>query len=275
MQIQPVSKGQGAIMEILIMTDLEGISGIDSIDQVQKTEDPGYGQVLELLMQDVNTAVRAALDVGVERVYVVDGHGSGRNFIPGRLDPQAVQLRNPAWQELITRRQVAAYLEIGTHAMAGTRDAFLDHTQSSIRWFDYRINNRSSGEIAQGAAFAGAFDIPFVMVSGDAAACAEAIEFLGPVATAVVKQGVGRNKARLVDQEVAQLRIREAVQAGLSNKDAIQPYRPGCPLELQLTLCRSDYCDDVMARQPQAQRIDARTVRRRVDRINRYEDVLF
>ncbi|MDW7657225.1 MAG: M55 family metallopeptidase [Bacillota bacterium] len=262
-------------MNILIMTDLEGISGIDAIEQVQDTASPFYGEVLEHLMQDVNAAVGAAIDAGVGQVYVVDGHGSGHNFLPGLLDPRARQLSHPDWQDVITRRQASAYLEIGAHAMAGTVDAFIDHTQNSTRWSDYRINGRSSGEIAQGAAFAGAYDIPFIMVSGDAAACAEAVAFLGPVATAVVKQGMGRNQARLVDVNIALQHIREAVHTGIRRRRDIHPWQPKLPLDLQLTLTRTEYCDELLVRCPQLHRLDERTVCKQVDRIRRYEDLLF
>jgi D-aminopeptidase len=37
-------------------------------------------------------------------------------------------------------KEIDAYAEIGLHAMAGTQNAFLEHTQSSKQWFDYQIN---------------------------------------------------------------------------------------------------------------------------------------
>ena len=262
-------------MNILIMTDLEGISGIDSIEMIQNTETSFYQNALERLMLDVNTAIAAAKNVGVERVFVVDGHGSGQNFIPNKLDSRAEQLHGNQWQEVVKNRQIGAYLEIGIHAKAGTRNAFLDHTQSSIQWFDYRMNGCSSGEIAQGAAFTGAFDIPFVMVSGDEAACDEAVAFLGAVATARVKQGVGRNKAKAVDSQEALNRIYMAVVEGLRRLHNIQPFKVIMPLELQLTLCRTDYCDDLMEVNPDIERLDARTVRKLVDQIQSYQDLLF
>jgi hypothetical protein len=40
---------------------------------------------------------------------------------------------------------------MGAHAMAGTQNAFLDHTQSSLSWHDYSINGRKVGELAQRA----------------------------------------------------------------------------------------------------------------------------
>ena len=56
----------------LIITDLEGISGICQIDQIMNREVPEYSESLRLLMADVNTAVQAVFDAGAYGVYVRD-----------------------------------------------------------------------------------------------------------------------------------------------------------------------------------------------------------
>ena len=119
-------------MKIFIMTDLEGISGISRKEQVDNSE----RYALERLMADVNAAVRGAFDGGADEVYVEDGHGGGRNFIKELLDPRAVQIGN-AGTGVKTMTEVDAMFLIGAHAMSGTLNAFLDHTQSSMTWHDY------------------------------------------------------------------------------------------------------------------------------------------
>ena len=143
-------------MNILIMTDLEGISGIDKMEMVSEVGTPGHKFGLERLMLDVNAAVEGAYEGGTDAVFVVDGHGGGKNFIKEMLDPRAVQLESKDWQEMISSRQIDAYMEVGAHAMAGTINGFLDHTQNSKSWYNYYVNGRKSGEIAQGAIFTGA-----------------------------------------------------------------------------------------------------------------------
>ena len=191
-------------MKILLMTDLEGISGVNTIEKVSDEGTPGHRFALERLMLDVNAAVDGAFRGGATDVYVKDGHGGGNNFIKEMLDPRAIQIPDSVgWQKLIRNGEIDAYMEVGAHAMAGTINGFLDHTQSSKNWHNYIVNGRKSGEIAQGAIFAGAFDVPFVMVSGDEAACVEAKALLGDIECAVVKYGIGRNNARLVDLDEA------------------------------------------------------------------------
>jgi D-amino peptidase len=46
---------------------------------------PGHKFALERLMLDVNAAVEGAFEGGASDVYVVDGHGGGKNFIKEML----------------------------------------------------------------------------------------------------------------------------------------------------------------------------------------------
>jgi D-amino peptidase len=262
-------------MKILIMTDLEGISGVDTMEMVSEVGTPGHKFALERLMLDVNAAVEGAFEGGASDVYVVDGHGGGKNFIKEMLDPRAVEPKSVGWQELIRTGEIDAYMEVGVHAMAGTINGFLDHTQSSKSWYNYIVNGRKSGEIAQGAIFVGAFDVPFVMVSGDQAACVEARSFLGDIECAIVKYGIGRNNARLVDLDEALERIKKAAKDGLKLIGKIKPYKPILPIEIKLELYRSDMCDELMKRCNDIERLDARTVRKLVHKVEKYGDILF
>ena len=140
------------MIKVFIITDLEGISGISRADQITQ-DSPDYAYSIGRLMADTNAAVAGAFDGGADEVLVVDGHGGGNNFPPDSLDPRAKQCRLSTKEVDFTT--VSAFMHVGAHAMAGTLNAFLDHTQSSVRWFDYRINGRSMGEMGQEAVLAG------------------------------------------------------------------------------------------------------------------------
>ena len=254
-------------MNVFIDTDLEGISGITSINQVTDTESDTYRFSLERLMLDVNAAIAGAFDGGADAVYVNDGHGTGINFIDEMLDPRAVKTKKMDFSK------IDAVFQVGVHAMAGTLNAFLDHTQSSLAWHDYIVNGKKCGEIAQCAIFAGAYDIPCVMVSGDEAACVEAKQFLGDIEVAVVKYAVGRNTAKAVDLDEALSKIYTAAKNGMSLIGKIKPYKPLMPMEVILELNRSDYCDMKM-NSPDVERIDARTVKKIVREIKSFYDIL-
>lgn len=251
------------------MTDLEGVSCFGN------AEDLNAAATVQRLMEDVGAAVDGVLAAGAERVYVYDGHGGGENFIPGLLHPKAVQVKED-WQDYIKQRRVGAYLEIGAHAMAGTVRAFLDHTQSSAVWHDYKINGVRHGEIAQGAFFVGAYDIPFVMVSGDTAACREAESLIDGIRTAPVKTGISNRRAECKDSASSLALIRQTAMDALRHAPQIKPVRPSLPAVLELTFHKTDQCDDYFSsHSSRCIRTDARTVSKTVTGISDYRDLLF
>lgn len=259
-------------MRVYIMTDLEGISLVDSIDMMdQETE--GYRFACERLIADTNAAIQGAFDAGADEVFVSDGHGGGHNFPEGKLDPRATQIRN--FNDPSIFDGCVAYMEIGLHAKPGTLNGFLDHVQNSRKWYNYYINGKTCGELAQGAAYCGAYGVPVVMVSGDEAACREARELIDGVVCAVVKKGIGRNKAECLPSEEALKRIREAACEGVRKAAQIRPFTVALPARLKLEVYRTDYCDEIMEMNPALTRVDARTMTKTVDRIITYRDLMF
>lgn len=253
---------------IYIMTDLEGISGIDSMEMIQKGH-PQYEYSLKRLMADTNAAVEGAFQGGAGQVFVCDGHGGGDNFIHDMLDPRAVVSTGTMGIQL--DKPLDAVMFIGAHAMAGTLNGFLDHTQDSKKWYNYYVNGRKTGELGQWGIMAGQYQLPVVMVSGDQAACAEARQFFGHIQCAVVKDGIGRNRAELVPEETAVALIREAAARSIALIGEVKPYMPLLPLDIRLELYRSDFCDE-LAGKPGVERLDARTVRKVS---SNYLDILF
>ena len=248
-------------MKIYIHTDLEGVSGIDEMEQVGP-DGADDRAACEKLMGDLNAAVAGAFDGGATHVTVLDSHAGGGNFILDLLDERAENDTRPnkQWWGILDDSYDGAFF-IGAHPMAGTINGFLDHTQSSRHWFDYSINGRSMGELAQWAIHAGHFGVPLLMVSGDEAACAETRAFFDPVETAAVKQGLGRNRARAYPLEKARRRIHDAARRAMALVGKARPLRPIRPMDIRLTWTRADFCDAAAARREGAERLDARTLR--------------
>jgi len=251
-------------MKIYIHTDLEGISGIDNIEMMAN-DHQRHREAVENLMLDLNAAVDGAFAGGADHVTVLDSHGGGGNFILEMLDKRAENDTKPnkKWWGILDESYDATFF-IGAHAMAGTMNGFLDHTQSSLTWYNYYVNKRKMGELGQWAMVAGAFGVSLVMVSGDEAACVEARQFFSPVETAIVKTGVGRNRAKLVDLEEARARIRESARRAISVIKDAHPFVPIKPMEIILEFTRADYCDGAASHKG-VERLDARTVRKVTD----------
>ena len=259
-------------MNILLMTDIEGITGVDHEYMIHSDAGEAYTKACKLLMKDTNSAIKGFFDGGAENVYVYDGHGQGTNFIKDMLDPRAKQLFRDNWHDYVSHGMIDAYAEVGVHAMAGTHMGFLEHTQSSKTWFDYQINNRSCGEIIQGAAYVGAYDIPMIFASGDAAACKEAKEFFGadfPFAT--VKQALCRNEAKSLPENQAHALIYKTAKESLKLICKIKPYKIDLPAEIRVTYQRTDYSESAAKKYV---RIDSRTVMKRIEKITDYMSLL-
>ena len=251
-------------MRILIAADMEGISGVVHWDQVD-AKHKEYARFRRLMTGDVNAAVRGAFEGGAGEVVVADGHGSARNILIEELDPRApLNSGSPSPLAMIqgVDSGVSAAMFIGYHARAGTRNAILDHTWSSLCVANLWLNGRVMGECGLNAAVCGHFDVPVIAVSGDQAVCAEASELLGPVETAVVKQASGRMAAECLPPEIAQQKIYEAaVQAvqRLRQGQAPRPLRLQQPITVTLELAQSEMADRAMAL-PGARRTEGKRI---------------
>jgi len=249
-------------MKVFILTDLEGVTGVDDVAQMDSENEEVYRQSCEHLMLDINAAVAGAFDGGAEHVLVWDGHGGRhkQNFILDMLDERADCVDRLKEDRTAPDETYDATFAVGAHAMAGTLNAFLDHTQSGKTIFHWYVNGRRVGELAQCGLSSGACGVPVLMVAGDEAACAEARDFFGPIETAPVKQGVGRSKAIAYPPDEARARIREAARKALGLVGQIEPFRPILPMEVKIEYTRTDY-SDAMAGRPGVERLDARTIR--------------
>jgi D-amino peptidase len=211
----------------------------------------------------VNAAIQGAFDGGATEVVVNDGHGGGHNLLLEEMDPRAVYERPNGGADLMPSLDAsfAAAFCVGYHAMAGTLNGFLDHTQSSASWFNYWVNGRRTGELGQCGIWAGHFGVPILLVTGDQAACDEARDFFGDIETVAVKQGIGRQHARCIHPERARAQIRKAAARALELVGLREPYRVETPITVRLELYRSDMADG-MAHRTGTRRLDARTLER-------------
>lgn len=256
------------IKKAIICTDLEGLSLVNSVDMMKGD---GYTFACRRLEADLNAAIAGCFDGGANTVWYWDGHGTGVNLNPANIDPRAVKITD--FNDPHIFDNCIAYLEIGLHAKAGTQNAFLDHTQSSLHIHDYCINGTSYGEFAQGAAYCGAYNVPFVMVSGDKAVCEEASALVPGIACAVVKEARGRNYADCIDGDEAEKLIREAACEGVRRASQIRPWTIEYPAEIRFHFNYTWFCDDTAKALPHWTRIDGRTIAKTIDKIVTYRDL--
>lgn len=247
-------------MKIYILADMEGISGIRKIEEVQADQQQEYNYGKSLMIKDLNAAIDGCFKGGATEVVAADTHFGG-----GQLDMHLMDDR--ACYEIPNKGLIMPSLDetfdgvilLGHHAKAGTIDSFLDHTMSSTTWFDYRLNDISMGEIGIEAAWAGHYKVPIIMVSGDEATAHEAGALLGDVETAVVKWAVGRNRAKCLSLKNAHDLITNTAERAVMRAADFSAFTPDLPCRIELTFYRSDVADTYSGRAG-IQRIDARTI---------------
>jgi D-amino peptidase len=233
-----------------------------------------YRYCVERLMADVNAAVDGAFLGGAEHVTVLDSHGGGGNFDLSLLDPRAEHdaKENKKWWGKLDASYWGSFF-IGAHAMAGTLNGFLDHTQDSLRIYNYIVNGRRLGELGQWAMVSGHFDVPMLMVSGDQCGVNEAAQFFSGVETAAVKIGLSRSRAELVPLREAEDRIRQAAKRAVQRAERPLPFKPLLPMEIKIDFTRADYCDSAVlgaaanavkngVNNAALERLEARTIRK-------------
>ena len=166
-------------MKVWMMTDLEGISGVNGRSNGIGNKIINEDVASRLLTEEVNAAVEGLVAGGAELVVVADGHGGSRMIQIEKLHPAASLLNFGADMAPVMPVDAGydAAVHLGIHAMAGVRDGFLHHTFNSHSVINMWLNGQPVGEIAIQALCCAYHGVPTILVAGDHAACREARGF--------------------------------------------------------------------------------------------------
>jgi D-amino peptidase len=206
-------------VKVLISTDMEGVTGVTAPDDVE----PGtaaYERFRRLFMRDVNAAIAGAFDGGATDVLVNEGHNGMRNLLIEELDDR-VQLIVGNHKPLIMMegidRGMDLVLLVGYHAPAGEAGV-LSHTFLSRAITDVKVNGETCSEGRMNAILAGSFGVGVGLLTGDQAACADAVRYIPGIRTVAVKEQIDRYAAICLPPSRTDPLIREA--AAMACKDA-------------------------------------------------------
>ena len=244
-------------MKIFIAVDLEGAAGF--IRSTERSEDRAIGR--ELMTAEANAGIAGACEGGAKEILVNDAHGNYVNFLPDKIDRRAKFLSGtpkPFDHMAGIDDTFDAMLYLGAHAKAGTLKGLLDHSFGS-GIYCLKFNGIEMGEIGTGAAIAGHFGVPLVMIAGDQAACEEARELLGDIETVSVKEGVTREAAICLPTPVAYDLIREAAQRAMAKIKTAKPFVIAPPVRVEMTFTHPGMADAVTD-MPFVERLDGRTI---------------
>ena len=222
-------------MRFLVMTDIEGVTGVTTFPQAEKSE---FGR--EMLMNDLCAVLDGIWKAGAEAI-VYDMHTDGRNVDVSRIDAPVV-MGKPILGELwrgVGNEGIDGLFLLGLHTMQHTGH-LLAH--SYLREYDaIYLNGLLVGEIGIEAALAGEQGIPLKFVSGDDMGCAEGAALVDGLVTCAVKKSLGDDTAICYAPEVTANMLREkAVEAV---KADIKPFTVKAPYEIKIVYSECRYLE--------------------------------
>ncbi len=229
-------------MKIYIVTDLEGVTGVFKFAQTREKGTPEFHEAMRLLMGDIAAVAEGLRQGGATEILVLDGHDGGDNFIPECMVAGVQYVTGRPRPALLQEldRSFAGVVLLGLHAMNGTPDGVLHHTQSSLAEAKYWYDGVEQGEIYQSAVLAGHFDVPVILVTGDAAACREARGLLGDdLPTVAVKRGISREAAVLLAPAETRPMLAEGARRAMVGLSRRRPLKPAFPVALRLRELRN------------------------------------
>ncbi len=221
-------------LKIYIVTDLEGASGVYQFSQTREVG-PLNDKAKEYLMGDIAAVVKGLRAAGVTEIVLLDGHGS-RAFIPHLMTPGATYITGVRIPGPLAGfdESFAGMIQLGAHAMMGTPDGVLCHTQSSRSENRYWYNGVESGELVQCAALAGHYEVPTIMVTGDVATCREARKFFGDrCVTVATKRGLSREAAELYPFDETHQALYDGARRAVAAIPQCKPYKLTLPVQVK------------------------------------------
>ncbi|MFN4227207.1 MAG: M55 family metallopeptidase [Candidatus Ratteibacteria bacterium] len=223
-------------MKIYIATDLEGATGVFKFKQTRERGDEFY-EAMKLLMGDIAAVVEGLKEAGVNEIYVLDGHDRGNNFIPELMVKGVKYITGYPRPDILygLDQTFDGIILLGYHAMNGTPDGVLHHTQSSLAELKYFYNGIERGEIFQSAVIAGYYNVPVILVTGDEATCREAKDLLGKdLPTVAVKKGISREAAILLSPDETKILLKEGAKKAIKMLPKLKPYKIKLPVKLTI-----------------------------------------
>ncbi|MFD9946880.1 M55 family metallopeptidase [Nonomuraea sp. NPDC059023] len=223
-------------MRVYISIDMEGISGIATMDQIVRGGH-GYPRSQRLMTAEANAAIEGAFEAGADSVLINDSHGTMDNLLHEELDPRARLIFGTPKLDCMAEgisaeHDVAMFL--GYHAAAGS-PGVLSHTYSS-HFYEVRLNGSLVSEAEVNALQAAAVGVPIGLLTGDDVICGVAEKAFPGVRTVAVKVAHGHTAADSLSPSEARRQIREAAAATVRGAADLAPLRMPDVLELEIDM---------------------------------------
>ena len=250
-------------MKFLIMTDIEGVTGVTTYPQAENSQ---FGR--DMLMNDLLAVIEGIRAEEHHEIVVYDMHTDGRNIDITMLPEDIpIVMGKPINGKLYrgTGGDYDGLFLVGLHAMSKEPGAMLAH--SYLREYDaIHINGELVGEIGVERALAGEQGIPLVFVAGDDKGCEEAKALDSEIVTAVVKKSLDESQALCLPPAKTRLILKEAATRAVAKAKGIVPKKVCLPVKIQIKYSDCRYLE-IMKKMYQDVFIDEFTVEMKGDNL--------
>ena len=236
-------------MKFLIMTDIEGVTGVTTYQQAENSQ---FGR--DMLMNDLLAVIEGIRSEGNHEIIVYDMHTDGRNVDIAQLPEDVPVVMGKPINSKLWRgvgKGFHGLFMVGLHAMSREPGAMLAH--SYLREYDaIRINGELVGEIGVERALAGEQGTPLVFVAGDDKGCAEAKALDYNIVTAEVKTSL--DEAQAICQTPARTRTilkKAAAEAARQARD-IKPKVTQMPVTIEIAFSDCRYLEVMKQLHPES-----------------------
>lgn len=231
-------------MRFLIMTDIEGVTGVTTYPQAENSQ---LGR--DMLMHDLLAVIDGIRADEHHDIVVYDMHTDGRNVDMTQLpDDVTVVMGKPILGECYrgVGPEFDGLILVGLHAMRHTQSALLDHSYL-IQYDAIRLNGKTVGEIGVEAALAGEQGIPLVCVCGDDKGCREAEALVPGVVTGVVKESLGHFEAVCYPPAKTREILYHAGREAARKASVIAPLKTPMPAKFEIEYSQCHYLEVMKA----------------------------
>jgi len=235
-------------MRFLVMTDIEGVTGVTTYAQAESSQ---YGK--DMLMHDLLAVIAGIKDAGQHEIVVYDMHTDGRNVDISLLPEDIPVVMGKPINGNVYRGIGGAYdglFLVGLHAMARVPKALLAHSYL-VQYDSIHLNEELVGEIGVEAYLAGEQGIPLIFVSGDDLGCREARELIPGVVTAEVKLSLDESQALCYAPAKTEKILRSAAAEAVRKAKDMEPKKLKLPVTIQIKYSECRYLENMKRLHPE------------------------
>jgi D-amino peptidase len=232
-------------VKVYISSDMEGTAGVVDWDQCV-AGGAQYPYYTELLTGEINAAIEGAMQAGATEFLVNDAHSKMANLKPDALAGRAGYLSGrykPMYMMQGLDASFDAIFLVSYHGSMGSRGSVLSHTYFPLAFAEVTVNGVVAGEAGINSLVSAAYQVPIVLVTGDATTAEETERFCPGIKAAVVKKSVSRFSAESLHPATARDLIRERARSAIEDLPAARQTAVSLPATLGISFRSSDYCE--------------------------------